>query len=108
MGLMIAEKLLKKLPNLLSLSEPPSDTDNPELPSEETVRILAGEACSRCSFAEHDCDFIENWNPDAPAEGKRLIPCGGFLFLGDIMDKKIINRLNLDGSTRTNIPVKEE
>ena len=99
MGFIVAERLFEKFsPESLLLSEPPHDRSEPELPSEETVRMLAEQICAACSFAEHDCDFIENWRQGASAGSQCIIPCGGFLFLGWLLDKRIIDIRNISGN----------
>lgn len=47
-----------------------------------TTRMLSENLCPSCSFYENDCDFAEHVE-NAP-------PCGGFIFLGCLIIKKII------------------
>jgi hypothetical protein len=92
MGFIIAEKLFEVCPaeSLLLSPEPLFDRAKPELPPEEIVRKLAGQICPPCPFAEHDCDFMENWKKGASGSSSRLTPCGGFLFIGILLDRKIL------------------
>jgi hypothetical protein len=91
MGFTIAERMFEDaLP--AALPEPPADKDNPEMPSDETAALLRRDLCRICPFAENDCDFSELQRQGASSVREAgTVPCGGFLFLGRLIDKKVID-----------------
>jgi hypothetical protein len=93
MGFIVAEKLLDLYPgaSLLLSQGPLPDRARPEFPAEETIRMMAGQICPSCSFAEHDCDFIENWGKGKSVSRQRFMPCGGLLLIGMLCDRKIVD-----------------
>jgi hypothetical protein len=49
----------------------------------ETVKALVRKVCKACPFYREDCDFI--------LKGAAASPCGGFLFLGQLVDDRAIS-----------------
>ena len=93
MGFIIAERLAEwGLPISFHISGPLSDKGGTEMPGEETTVLLKNQICTVCPFYENDCDFISFHRHNTPdARQVNAMPCGGFLFLGRLIDRKIID-----------------
>ena len=94
MGFIIAERLAAwGLPiSFPVISGPLSDKGETEMPGEETTVLLKNQICTVCPFYEKDCDFIRFHRHNAPdARQVKAMPCGGFLFLGRLIDGKVID-----------------
>ncbi|MFZ5907587.1 MAG: hypothetical protein ACOYVJ_09345 [Nitrospirota bacterium] len=76
MGFLVVERLLQRGVNI-PFGKPSqwSDAGNQE--------YLKRALCTVCPFCENDCDFAQGVN-DA-------LPCGGFILLGELIDRKIIS-----------------
>lgn len=76
MGFLILERLLKK---------------GKKIPFDKSAKILNGiteatlvqNMCVFCPFHESDCDFIQ--------KKEKALPCGGFIFLGHLLETNIIS-----------------
>jgi hypothetical protein len=76
LGFMLLERLIQRGHNI---------TFNPPI---EQLRAATGEKlvqhmCTKCPFFRDDCDFVQ--------QKKGALPCGGFLLLGDLLEKSIIS-----------------
>ena len=68
------------------------EEDETGLPCEDTSEKLKNQMCPACPFYEDDCDFISFYRQDtSDARQVNARPCGGFLFLGRLIDRKIID-----------------
>jgi hypothetical protein len=94
MGFIVAERLVESgisVP-MAAVSAGRADEGTTETPREKTAGLLRNQLCLVCPFCENDCDFIDLYkrnSPDALQTGVK--PCGGFLFLGRLLDMKIID-----------------
>jgi hypothetical protein len=81
-GFVIAERLMEKGLKL-------SFEKNAGRPDHAIEEMLTKTMCIHCPFYEDDCDFAmecrnnEKIFPESP-------PCGGFVFLGHLLEKNII------------------
>jgi hypothetical protein len=94
MGFIVAERLFERGLPVLShaLPGPPAETAEIGLPLPETIVMLIARICRVCPFFESDCDFIDFHKRGAVnVQQPGAIPCGGFLFLGRLIDKKLID-----------------
>jgi len=94
MGFIIAERLAEwGLPISFPVAPGPlSDKAEAEMPGEETTALLRNQICTVCPFYEKDCDFIRFHRHNAPdVQQVKAMPCGGFLFLGRLLDMEIID-----------------
>ena len=94
MGFTVTEKLFVRGLAVSSsvLPAPSADKGSPVMPGDETIEVLISRICTICPFHEDDCDFIDAHKPGASdIQQARAIPCGGFLFLGSLIDNKIID-----------------
>jgi hypothetical protein len=73
MGYIVAERLLNKNVNI--------PFDKPEKLDVVTEKKLAQSLCPACPFYENDCDFVQSG----------LAPCGGFILLGNLLEKNTIS-----------------
>ncbi len=82
-GFVIIEKLVRKGSHL------PFDTfeKTDRKISKQTEKMLIQELCNICPFFENDCDFIQY--------GWKSPPCGGYIFLGELIERQIISVDNL-------------
>lgn len=93
MGFVVAERLFKGgLP--VSSPELPIAADDAvaiAMPGDEVKEMLRKQLCIVCPFYEDGCDFIDFYRK-APSDTKTAhpMPCGGFLFLGLLLEKQII------------------
>ena len=55
--------------------------------SKEIEQFLIQEICNMCPFFENDCDFIQY--------GWKSTPCGGYIFLGELIKRQIISVDNI-------------
>lgn len=76
MGFLVVEKLIKKGREI-----PFHKTDKKF--KAHTEEKLTKTICVVCPFHESDCDFVRK-KKDAP-------PCGGFMLLGNLLEKNIIS-----------------
>ncbi len=51
-----------------------------------TEIVLRDHMCIQCPFFKEDCDFIQN---------NKSLPCGGFIFLGHLLDEGFITIDNI-------------
>ncbi len=100
LGFTVAERLMKK--GIKCLFEMPVRRPYPD-----TEDILVRSMCGRCPFYEEDCDYAmeyrgQKYNEDARSESHTYEegirnckgtppPCGGFIFLGLLLELKIIS-----------------
>ncbi len=94
MGLIVAERLVEwGIPVSMAASpETTSDKGTPEMPGEETSGMLKNQICTVCPFFENDCDYIDAHRLNSFDVRKVTAqPCGGFIFLGLLIDRKIID-----------------
>ena len=74
-GLLVVERLIEKGKDIVfDRIQTPLRT----LTSEQLLRYL----CTKCPFYADDCDFVQQ---------RRGSPCGGFLLLGQMLQKNIIS-----------------
>ncbi len=73
MGSIVVERLLNKNGNI--------PFDKPEKLDDVTGKKLAQTMCPACPFYESDCDFVQSG----------LAPCGGFILLGNLLEKNTIS-----------------
>lgn len=73
MGSIVVERLLNKNLNI--------PFDKPKKFDIVTEKKLEQTLCPPCPFYENDCDFVQSG----------LAPCGGFILLGDLLEKNIIS-----------------
>ncbi len=57
-----------------------------------TESILSEDLCVGCPYRAEDCDFA--------AEVEGALPCGGFIFLGILLEKKILSRHELQKTVK--------
>jgi hypothetical protein len=74
LGIAVIERLIGKG---LAVAIEPEDKD----PGETTKKTLLDALCTACPFFENDCDF---------AAGSGHSPCGGFIVLCILLDKKAV------------------
>ena len=55
---------------------------------DETLRILSVNLCPSCSFFDNDCDFA--------AHIETAPPCGGFIFLSQLVSEEVIKVEDMD------------
>jgi hypothetical protein len=82
LGFVIAERLMKKG---LKLSFK-KNAVRPDPAMEETLTI---NMCIHCPFYEDGCDFAMEYRSNEKGFSKSP-PCGGFIFLGHLLEKNII------------------
>ena len=99
LGFSVSERLMKrgmKCPSEMPLRRPYPDTEH----------ILVRSICIRCPFYEEDCDYVTEYRgkkgTEYTAPGSNIHeegignckgnppPCGGFIFLGLLLELKII------------------
>ncbi len=81
-GFVIAERLMQKGLKL-SFKKTPART-NPA-----TEKTLTKNMCIHCPFYEDDCDFAIEYRSNEEGFSESP-PCGGFIFLGHLLEKNII------------------
>jgi hypothetical protein len=94
MGFVVAGRLVEEgiLAALTPVPGPHGEEDETGLPCEDTSEKLRNQMCPVCPFYENDCDFISFHRHNTPdARQVNAMPCGGFLFLGRLIDRKIID-----------------
>ena len=99
MGFIVVERLFERGLPVLShaLPEPAAETAEIGMPWAETTVMLMDQICRVCPFSESDCDFIDCHRSSAvKVQQSGAIPCGGFLFLGRLIDKKVIDIKDID------------
>lgn len=75
-GYLVVEKLVADRRQI------PFDRDK-RMPGTEAAGILVRSLCASCSFSEDGCDFA--------AGVENALPCGGFIFLGQLLECQIIS-----------------
>ena len=93
MGFVITKRLIELgFPIYFPLcSGPAADADWPEIPGNEMTAKLINQMCAVCPFQESECDFIEFYRNGQSADKQASpMPCGGFIFLGLLVNKGMI------------------
>ena len=94
MGFLVTEKLIARGFPVSSpdISGPQTKTDKIIMPNNKTAGHLRDQICKVCPFSENDCDYIDSHRSglSVPIEGNPA-PCGGFIFLGLLIDRKVID-----------------
>lgn len=69
-----------------------SEKRGPEMPCDETAEALRNKVCAVCLFQENDCDFMD-FHRSGQSAGQQAVPwpCGGFIYLGLLLDRKSID-----------------
>jgi hypothetical protein len=66
------------------------------MPGADAELLLIESICQQCPFNENDCDFISYKRLSIPVPGNnRVEPCGGFIFLGQLLDGAVIKASDL-------------
>ena len=94
MGFIVAGRLVEwGIPAALTpVPGPHGEGDETGLPDEDTSEKLRNQMCPSCPFYDDDCDFISFHRHNTPdARQVNAMPCGGFLFLGRLIDRKVID-----------------
>jgi hypothetical protein len=84
-GFIVIERLIKNgTPVVFEMPEKAS--------AYQGQKMLMQHVCAVCPFYENDCDFILSMlsPPIDGAETKRPLPCGGFMLLSDLLDRKTL------------------
>ena len=100
LGFIVADQLMKK--GMKCPSEMPV-----RRPDQKTEDILVRSMCVRCPFYDEDCDYVmeyrrQEYSADTRSEShvqeerirnckENPPPCGGFIFLGLLLELKIIS-----------------
>jgi len=82
LGFVIAERLMKKGFKL-------SFEKSAVRPDPATKETLTKNMCIHCPFYEDDCDFAMEYRSNEEGFSESP-PCGGFIFLGHLLEKNII------------------
>ena len=94
MGFIIVERLIEQglLVPSLACPGPSAERDEIGMPRYETTLMLISQICTVCPFSENDCDFIDvHRRGVSDTQQVSAIPCGGFLFLGRLIESKVID-----------------
>ena len=94
MGFIIAERLIERglLLPFLACPGPSAEKDKIGMPGYETTLMLISRICTVCPFSENDCDFTDVHRRGASATQQvSAMPCGCFLFLGRLIESKVID-----------------
>ena len=94
MGFIIAERLVERGIPVFLTADPGAQAEEggSRLSGEDTSEKLRNLICPVCPFYENDCDFISLYRDNSVDVRQVTVrPCGGFIFLGLLLDRKAID-----------------